>query len=279
MRRMISTAPWLPSAKSQFEAASNLRRRSGPKGMSVAREFAMRSSAPWSGLWSRAILLAVGLCLAASVAIGQERVFELTAVSAFDLVEKASRFGIGLRGECRDIPDANVVTYPTLKSKAPIYGVARFGEEPRCPNPDSVIRFCFVVDESGGAGAGYDVLYFDLNRDLDLTNDGWLGKQESPPDGAMRSYSSIEQQACFKCVDIPLAFGAGGTRPLEVMPRVLISPRPPRTLCWSETSRATRASSPPTCTCTPASDSDGWRTHWRDGHLPTTSKAPSAAAG
>ena len=38
------------------------------------------------------------------------------------------------------------------------------------------------MDESQGTGKGYDRLYFDLNRDLDLRNDPVVMPQQHPHD-------------------------------------------------------------------------------------------------
>jgi len=173
-----------------------------------------------------AVLLPAGLvvlCLLlwSSKTAQDERVSRLKKVSAFDLVEKSPSFGRGQRGQCRDIPDANVTAYPPFASAAPVYGSVRFGAE--TGRMDTGVRFCFALDESGGTGSGYDRLYFDRNRDLDLTDDGVLQQRKNPPRGALLQYASIRQEVCYESVGVPLSFGAQGERPLEVMPRLGVS--------------------------------------------------------
>jgi len=173
-----------------------------------------------------AVLLLAGLvvlCLLLWVARTAKdgRVFRLEKVSAFDLVEKSPYFGRGQRGQCRDIPDANVIAYPTFQSAEPVYGSVRFGAE--TGRMGSGVLFCFAIDESGGTGSGYDRLYFDLNRDLDLTDDGVLQQRKNPPRGALLRYASTGQQVCYESVGVPLPFGSQGERPLAVMPRLVVS--------------------------------------------------------
>jgi len=178
------------------------------------------------GVRLSAVLLPAGLvvlCLLlwSSKTAEDEPVFRLKQVSAFGLVEKSPGFAKGQLGQCRDVPDANVTAYPDFASAAPVYGSVRFGAE--TGRMDSGVRFCFALDESGGTGSGYDRLYFDLNRDLDLTDDGVLRQRKNPPRGALRPYSGIEQQVCYEAVGVPLSYGSTGQRPLEVMPRLVVS--------------------------------------------------------
>lgn len=152
----------------------------------------------------------------------QELVFNLDEISVFELDRESRReFTRGQRGECGEEPGAEVKAYPAFKSDKPIYGSVRFagvyGEK------DSGVQYHFAIDESAGTGEGYDRLYFDLNCDLDLTNDKALAPWREPPSGAMLDYSSIKQQVCFDCLKIDFDFGGEDKRALEVMPRLIVS--------------------------------------------------------
>jgi hypothetical protein len=63
---------------------------------------------------------------------------------------------------------------PVFFSRRPLYGQIALGDgENR--------EYLFVLDESRGTGSGYDVLYFDCNNNLDLTDDGeTAGEIEDP---------------------------------------------------------------------------------------------------
>jgi hypothetical protein len=147
-------------------------------------------------------------------------VFDLEKVSAFDLIERCPEFGIGQRVQCRDTLDPNVTAYPAFRSAKPIYGLVRIAGE--VDRRDSGLCLRFWVDESAGTGQGYDRLALDLNLDLNLTNDRVLTRQKDRPKG-LGKYPSIKEEACFETVGIPLAFGSGGVRPLEVLPRLIIN--------------------------------------------------------
>ena len=68
----------------------------------------------------------------------------------------------------------------------------------------------------------YDRLYFDANRDLDLTNDPVLMPMKDPPPGAMLPYSA-DQKVVFDFLSIPLDRGPDlGTGPVRVVPRFMV---------------------------------------------------------
>jgi hypothetical protein len=146
---------------------------------------------------------------------------DLKEVSAFELAGGLSSFGVGQRCPCSETPDPNVTTYPAFKSDKPLYGLATFGGDTY--RTHSHLHFCFAADESRGTSQGYDRLYFDLNRDLDLTNDGVYKRLRNPPKGATQDGLARERQVCFEYVGVPLPFGAQGMRPLEVMPRLYVA--------------------------------------------------------
>jgi hypothetical protein len=67
---------------------------------------------------------------------------------------------------------------------------------------NSGISYHYAVDESLGTGQGYDRLYFDHNRDLDLTNDKPRVPLKSPPQGATWKNPYIKQQICFHSLEV-----------------------------------------------------------------------------
>jgi hypothetical protein len=190
--------------------------------------------------------------------LGEEAVFDLReAAPGADLQR-------GQVAYCTAEPDAKVKGYPPLKSKSPWYGVVKVGRE--YGRPDSGTEYHFVVDESGEAPpaapaaeepslleslaralAGsrepdrrpvargrYDRLYFDLNGDLDLTNDPVRKPAAKAPFPASRSSYEPEGVA-FDDLSLPFDFGPGlGTRPFAVVPRFVASEydgKPYGTMC------------------------------------------------
>jgi hypothetical protein len=168
------------------------------------------------------------LCLlSASIAFGnkeksEEVVFNLGEISVFDIDEQiVGRFVRGQVSICEEQPEADTGTYPAFKSDRPLYGSIWFAGE--YGNKNSGIQYHFSLDESTGIGNGYDRLYFDLNCDLDLTNDTPLTPLQNPPNRALLTYSSIKQQVCFDYLNVNFDFGSDDRRPLEIMPRLTIS--------------------------------------------------------
>jgi len=152
----------------------------------------------------------------------EKLVFNLDEISTFEIDENLlHQFVRGQLGDCGEQPVADVRTYPAFKSDKPLYGSVRLAGE--YGEKSSGIQYHFALDESAGTGKGYDQLYFDLNRDLDLTNDTPLVPLKGPPDGALLRYSSIKQQVCFDYLKVNFDFGSDGQRPLEIMPRLTIS--------------------------------------------------------
>jgi hypothetical protein len=152
----------------------------------------------------------------------EQLVFNLEEISAFEIDEQiAGRFINGKPAKCEEQPLADARSYPVFKSDKPRYGSIWFTGE--YGNKYSGIQYHFAIDESAGTGKGYDRLYFDLNRDLDLTNDKLREPLQNPPDGAKLDYEWIKQQVCFDYLNLNFDFGSDGRRPLEIMPRLTIS--------------------------------------------------------
>ncbi len=168
---------------------------------------------------------AVAMCLmlAAAAWPRQEEPGELT----FDLEEVSTfqtpglmhaLFIMGHPALCTVTPDPNAHKYPGFVSGAVLYGAV---ELPRgFWETEQGRLYAFAIDESAGTGTGYDRLYFDLDRDGDLTNDPPRARLPVPPPGAILTDNSILRQTCFEFVNVPLPFAEGQTRALELMPRL-----------------------------------------------------------
>ncbi len=154
----------------------------------------------------------------------KEQDIELREISAFEIPVELNRTLIGGQGVvCETLADPNV-TYPDLTSEKSLYGSILL---PRglCPEPEER-WYHFVIDESDGTGSGYDRLWFDSNFNLDLTDDKTVSVISNPPEGALLQVGkTVEQQVCFEYLNINFPFGSEGERPLEVMPRLIVSSR------------------------------------------------------
>jgi hypothetical protein len=109
------------------------------------------------------------------------------------------------------------VKYPALKSYTPLYGDARFRSMGGTTGRPE--HFYFALDRSEMGGA-YDLLYFDDNADADLTNDTLRRPLAKPPEGLIRRSSRIREETYFELVKVPFDFGPGGSRWLELLPRL-----------------------------------------------------------
>ena len=142
------------------------------------------------------------------------------------------------------MPNKQVKTYPKLKSKRPLYGSVTFDAD--FLNPKVGKTFHFVLDESGDKApaakeksekAGdkkqptvettgpvpgplkYDLLYFDCNGDLDLTNDGVVKAAQKPPAQDMPETTT---DGFFDDLKVMFDFGpALGKRPFAIVPHGL----------------------------------------------------------
>ncbi len=74
-------------------------------------------------------------------------------------------------------PEPSVKAYPKFISARPAYGRVIFDRDLL---HDTGLTYYFALDESGGAGSGYDRLCLDTNYDADLTNDPVL-EPAGPP--------------------------------------------------------------------------------------------------
>jgi hypothetical protein len=145
-----------------------------------------------------------------------EKVVNLKEYSAFDA--GVQEFLRGEMGPCVAQAFKEVKTYPRFRSSKPLYGKVIFAGD--YVDPTKGVTCYYALDESKGSGQGYDRLYFDANRDLDLSNDPPL-KAQKPPAGALLPGTYYKQQICFDFVKVEFDCGAEGLRPLELLPRLL----------------------------------------------------------
>ena len=149
-----------------------------------------------------------------------DKTFKLREVSVFD--QGKDPFLRGQICPCQDKPFPEVKSYPEFVSQAPIFGAVRFGA--KALQPDSGLLFYFAVDESRGTGKGYDRLYFDGNRDLDLRNDPVAKLQPNPPDhGYAPNFGGIKAKAAFDFLKVNLGANDGSSNLVEIMPRLLLT--------------------------------------------------------
>jgi hypothetical protein len=149
-----------------------------------------------------------------------DRTFKLREVSAFG--EGRGNFIRGQMCRCQDKPFPEVKNYPHFASRAPIFGSVRFGA--KSSQPDSGLLFYFAVDESRGTGKGYDRLYFDGNRDLDLRNDPVVKLQQHSPDpGNAVNFAGTKEKAVFDFLKVNLGANDSGSNLVEIMPRLLVT--------------------------------------------------------
>jgi hypothetical protein len=182
---------------------------------------------------------------------GEEATVEMREVSALEKNEISSNGSLmrWVHGECSIEPDKAVKTYPKLKSKEPLYGKFVFDRE---RFGGKSIEYHFVLDESGETPKGekknkvgpsdkpagaiekpeaakqpeitepnlsnYDRLYFDLNRDLDLTNDPVLMPMKGPP-SFEDIYAGDKEKQVFDFLKIDIDYGAEiGVQPFQLLP-------------------------------------------------------------
>jgi len=146
--------------------------------------------------------------------------YKLREVSVFD--PGKDNFLRGQMCRCQDKPFLDVKNYPVFTSQTPIFGSVRFGGRPDDTN--SGVLFYFAADESRGTGKGYDRLYFDANRDLDLRNDPVAKLQQSPPDhGYKPNFGGIKAVAVFDFLKVNLSTNSSSPNLIEIMPRLLLT--------------------------------------------------------
>jgi hypothetical protein len=158
--------------------------------------------------------------------------FEMKEVSIFDAKDAAilKDHLSGGMSNCAAEPDPAVKAYPKLKSKRPLYG--KLIVDGNRFRGDAGTEYQFVLDASAppkGAGAksksdgqwaieDYDLIYFDANRDLDLTNDPVLVPMKDRPPGLSADTYWLKTKL-FSCISLPVDYGPGiSSRPLRLVP-------------------------------------------------------------
>ncbi|OHB65485.1 MAG: hypothetical protein A2Y77_11035 [Planctomycetes bacterium RBG_13_62_9] len=100
--------------------------------------------------------------------------------------------------------------YPEFASGTPLYGEVQFNDGGKRHS------FSLALDCSQ-QGANYNLLYFDDNRDADLTNDKPRKPSKEASDSLARPSSSLKE-TFFESVTVPFDFGPGGEQSLELLP-------------------------------------------------------------
>jgi len=123
--------------------------------------------------------------------------------TTFPLKEVPVPDGWDVAGICHSMAkakSANVKRYPRFVSTKPIFGQMFSKDNERTDDPNR--GYYFAIDESGGTGKGYDMLYLDANRNLDLTDD--KPAKSHAPKGKMYAGDVF-----FDAVTIPGGYGDG----------------------------------------------------------------------
>lgn len=149
----------------------------------------------------------------------EAQAFPMKEISAFDIKDMTD-FRRGQNVECKDKPEPEVKAWPAFKSEKPVYGIARFVGE--YGDENSGVKYYFAVDEQGGTGKGYDRLYFDINHDMDLTNDPPIKQMSNPPNGAFFGYDYIKKEIIFDYIRLEFELGGGKKRTCELLPHLII---------------------------------------------------------
>jgi len=114
---------------------------------------------------------------------------------------------------CLTTPFQDVKVYPKFVSSEPLFGRIALG--PNASDGKNRAVYDFALDESEGTGKGHDRLYFDLNRNLDLTDDKVLAATE--PAAARAGVDSVG--IFFEHITVPWDFGGDiGVRAVELVP-------------------------------------------------------------
>lgn len=120
----------------------------------------------------------------------------------------------GLKEKTEYLEDPATVKYPQFKGPEPLYGFANFGRD--FLKSDKEIKYFFALDASGGDG--YDTLYFDVNHDLNLTNDSPLKLSKKPWPAGFKTHLTADNRLMFEDLAVPMDFGPDcGVRPVKLL--------------------------------------------------------------
>ena len=165
-----------------------------------------------AGVGAVVVVLATGAAWttqSSDVVSRHEIIVPLEEISAF---EAGSNFLGGETAACGFEPNTEGRTYPTFVSERPLYGEAEL--------PAGATGF--ALDESGGTGKGYDVLYLDLDRDGDLTSEPPRRAMTNAPPRGLRQSSSMVQRVRFQEFPLGCDYGDDARRTVVVMPLLRI---------------------------------------------------------
>ena len=83
----------------------------------------------------------------------------------------------------------------------------------------------------------YDLLYFDANHDLDLTNDPVVKPMKEPPKALLSStIRGVQKSTVFEHVSVPIDYGTGiGVKPFQLVPVLLAGGAGPTYLRFATT--------------------------------------------
>ncbi len=160
-----------------------------------------------------------GVLLAASEG-SSDSVFRLKEVSVFEYDgPRAAMLQSGAYSMMESEASPTIKAVPDFVSGNVLYGVlmadmslAEFG---------AATEYRFAIDESKGTGKGYDKLYFDINHDLDLTNDTPIGIMADPPK-PLKENTQGARQVVFDYVSFDLQYRDGTDPwPVKLLPSMI----------------------------------------------------------
>ena len=131
-------------------------------------------------------------------------------------LENCGGFSEDLVDNPKYLDGAAKVKYPRFKGSRPLFAFAGFNRD-FLPS-DRDIKFFFALDASGG-GDSNDTLYFDVNHDLDLTNDPPLHPSKKAWPAGLKPWLPPDDRLMFEEVSVPIDFGPGyGVQPIKFLP-------------------------------------------------------------
>jgi hypothetical protein len=188
-----------------------------------------------AGFWA-------GMARAATETTNGQTAFDLKELSLSEAIRQESQLAysgqrVYLGFEKTDFtedstkPEKEVKKYPALKAASkPLYGSVRFTSDPLQPKQGHEYHFVIDATEPGK----YDRMYFDVNGDLDLSNDPPLALRAAPlPEGLWARSGDKVERFHFEELSMPMDFGADvGVRPVKILPLLFVHERKSATLMF-----------------------------------------------
>ncbi|MGA2254991.1 MAG: hypothetical protein ABSG53_10040, partial [Thermoguttaceae bacterium] len=166
--------------------------------------------------------------------------FKMAEISLFDQTQDVGGDSVqmlfrgGVTAALTANPAKEVKAYPKLNSKRPLYGTVVLNQDPE--KPGKWLNYYFVFDQSPKAieaaakpeekesgdesdknvkkpavqktlAGQYDLLYFDANHDMDLTNDAVVHLMKEPPKAVAQWLGNAENTRIFDAVAVSLGEG------------------------------------------------------------------------